>query len=80
MVELITTLKLAGYAVGTLGAALLFVEFFQVPSYVEYSADFNDYSIDIAPNEVVEHTWIGRSGAFLLTLSFALQFFAVFLE
>lgn len=79
MVALAQGLELAGYAVGALGAVLVFFEFFQQPSYVEYSSEYNDYSIDISPTEVVEHTWIGRVGAFLIAVAFALQFFATLL-
>ncbi|WP_135828302.1 hypothetical protein [Halorussus halobius] len=79
MVELVAALELAGYALGALGAALVFFEFFQLPSYVEYSQEYNDYSVDISPGEVVEHTWAGRVGAFLVAVSFALQFVAALL-
>jgi hypothetical protein len=79
MVDLALALELAGYALGALGAALVFFEFFQIPSYVEYSEEYNDYSVDISPMEVTEHTWIGRVGAFLLTVAFALEFLAALL-
>lgn len=79
MVDLVQALKLSGFALGALGAALVFFEFFQLPSYVEYSEEYNDYSVDISPMEVTEHTWIGRIGAFLLIVSFALQFVATLL-
>lgn len=79
MVEIVTTLKLAGYAVGALGAVLIFLEFFQQPSYVTYNKEFNDYRIEMSPNEIREHTWIGRIGAFLIAVAFALEFFATFL-
>ncbi|WP_435179106.1 hypothetical protein [Halorussus sp. AFM4] len=79
MVDLVSALELSGYALGALGAALLFFEFFQLPSYVEYSEEYNDYSVDISPMEVTEHTWIGRIGAFLLIVAFAVQFVAVLL-
>lgn len=74
-----TTLQLAGYALGALGAVLLFIEFFQQPSYVTYEPEFESYNVDISPQEVTEHTWFGRVGALLLALAFALEFFAVFL-
>lgn len=70
------SLELAGYAIGTLGAGLLFVEFFQLPSYVEYRPDLDDYSVDMSPSDVRQHTWIGRIGALLVAVAFALQFFA----
>ena len=79
MVDLALALELAGYALGALGAALVFFEFFQLPSYVEYSEEYNDYSVDISPMEVTEHTWIGRIGAFLLIVAFALEFLAALL-
>lgn len=79
MVVSVTTLRLVGYAVGALGAMLLFLEFFQQPSYVEYEPEFDSYSVDISPMEVVEHTWIGRAGALLIGLAFALEFLATFL-
>lgn len=72
-------LELAGYALGAVGAVLLFFEFFQLPSYVEYEPEFNDYTVDISPSEVTEHTLVGRVGAFLVAVAFALEFFAVFL-
>ncbi|MFC7166224.1 hypothetical protein [Halospeciosus flavus] len=75
----VTTLRLAGYALGALGAVLLFVEFFQQPSYISYEPEFESYNVDLSPQEVTEHTWIGRIGALLLALAFALEFFAVFL-
>ena len=79
MVSISIALELAGYALGTLGAVLVFFEFFQVPDYIEYDPDYNDYTIDISPMEVTEHTWIGRVGAFLVALAFALEFLAVLL-
>jgi hypothetical protein len=72
-------LELAGYALGSLGAILLFFEFFQMPSYVEYEPEFNDYTVDISPSDATEYTLSGRVGAFLLAVAFALEFFAVFL-
>jgi hypothetical protein len=80
MVDLVLTLELSGYALGALGAALLFFEFFQLPSYVEYSEEYNDYSIDISPREVTEHTLIGRVGAFLVAVAFALLFLTALLR
>ena len=70
------SLELAGYALGALGAALLFMEFFQFPSYVEYKQNRDKYRIDMGPSEVREHTWIGRAGAILVAVAFALLFFA----
>lgn len=79
MVTYVLALELAGYALGALGASLVFFEFFQMPSYVEYDTEYNDYSVDISPREATEHTWVGRVGAFLLAIAFALQFFAALL-
>ena len=79
MVSLALALELAGYAVGSLGGVLVFFEFFQQPSYVEYSTEYNDYSIDISPSQVSEHTWLGRVGAFLVAVAFALEFLAALL-
>lgn len=77
MVALATTLELAGYAVGALGGVLIFFEFFQQPSYVEYDPEINTHTIDISPTDgVTEHTWSGRIGAFLIAVAFALEFFA----
>lgn len=79
MVESVTTLRLAGYAVGALGAMCLFIEFFQQPSYVRYEPEFDSYSVEMSPVEVREHTWIGRIGALLVGLAFATEFLATFL-
>jgi len=77
MVDLVQGVRLAGFAAGTLGGALLFMEFFQVPSYVNYDPEYDDYNIDMAPADVRQYTWAGRAGALLVALAFALQFFAV---
>ena len=79
MVTLVSSIQLAAYALGALGAGLIFIEFFQQPSYVQYNKEFNDYTIEMSPSEVRQHTWIGRAGAFLLAVAFALQFLAVLL-
>lgn len=76
MAGLSGSLSLAGSGLGVIGAALLFLEFFQAPSYVNYDTDFNEYNVDITPAEVDEYTWIGRVGALLLALGFALHFLA----
>ncbi|WP_224269542.1 hypothetical protein [Haloprofundus salinisoli] len=78
-VDIVTGLELAGYALGALGGALVFMEFFQEPTYVEYDPDFNGYTIDISPQEVREHTWLGRVGGFSIALGFALLFLSTFL-
>jgi NhaP-type Na+/H+ or K+/H+ antiporter len=73
------TLRLAGAAIGAVGAVLLFVEFFQVPSYVDYDTDFESYNLVISPTEAREYTWFGRIGALALALAFTLQTVAAFL-
>lgn len=72
-------LQLAGYALGAFGGTLLFVEFFQLPTYVEYEERIQSYSLDMSPTELVEHTWIGRVGGLSLALGFALLFVAALL-
>ena len=79
MVTLVTSIRLAAYALGALGAGLIFMEFFQQPSYIRYNKEFNDYTIEMSPNEVREHTWLGRIGAIMVAVAFALQFLTVLL-
>lgn len=79
MASVASTLRLSGAALGAVGAALLFVEFFQLPSYVRYDTDFKSYSVEISPNEADEYTWFGRIGALLLSVGFGLQLAAGFL-
>lgn len=74
MVTLAEGLRLAGAALGTVGGLLVFVEFMQYPSYVEYRADFDSYDINIAPDELREHTRLGRAGGLLVGAGFALLF------
>ncbi|QDX41313.1 hypothetical protein [Salarchaeum sp. JOR-1] len=76
---LVETLHLASYAAGALGGALLFVETFQLPSYVEYDTDFGSYSVQLNPQEASEYTWVGRIGFLLVALAFAGLFVATFL-
>ncbi|MFB6127574.1 MAG: hypothetical protein ABEJ79_09830 [Halolamina sp.] len=73
------TLRLVGAALGAVGGALLFVEFFQVPSYVRYQEELGSWDVDLAPSEVTEHTWLGRVGALSVSLGFALLFLGEFL-
>ena len=77
--DIATQLSLAGSAIGVLGAMLLFVEFFQLPSYVRFDTDFESYSVDISPNDATEYTVFGRAGAVLIGIAFALQLTATFL-
>jgi len=79
MVAISVALRLSGTAIGTVGALLLFVEFFQVPSYLSYKPDRSAYKFNLSPPEINEYTWFARTGALLLALSFALQFLAEFL-
>lgn len=72
------TIQLAGYAVGAFAAALVFVESFQLPNYVEYDPDFGAYTLQINPDDASEYTWIGRVGYFLLAVAFALLFVSEF--
>lgn len=73
-------LELAGFGAGTLGGALLFVEFFQLPSYVSYDQEYDEYNVEMAPADVRQYTLVGRVGALLISLAFALQFVAVLLR
>ena len=73
---IVELLRLAGYALGALGGVLVFIEFFQIPSYVEFDEDFEQYNISYTPMEMREHTWIGRVGGFCLALGFAALFVA----
>jgi hypothetical protein len=79
MVDLVTGLRLAAGALGAVGGVLVFLEFFQVPNYINYEPEFGEYDIDLAPQEVAEYTWFGRAGALLVALAFALQFLATLL-
>lgn len=79
MVGYTNFLSLASPAIGAVGAVLLFVEFFQIPSYISYDTNFGSYDLTLAPEEVDEYTWIGRIGALLIAIAFVLQFFAVLL-
>lgn len=79
MVTLVEGLRLAGAAAGALGGVLLFLELFQLPNYVNYDPDYDDYNVDMAPADVRQYTWAGRIGALLVAVAFALQFVAVLL-
>lgn len=79
MASLVTTLELAGSALGAVGAVLLFLEFFQMPSYVQYNEGVG-YTVQMAPDDpVTEDTWIGRIGALAMAVGFACLFLATFL-
>jgi len=79
MVDYVESLRLAGYALGAVGSLLLFIEFFQLPSYVSYTESYETYDLDVSFTEVTEHTWFGRLGALCLALAFAMLFLATFL-
>lgn len=72
-------LRLAGSAIGTLGGVLLFMEFFQMPSYITYNEEIETYDVDPMPQEANEYTAIGRAGAICISIGFALLFVATFL-
>lgn len=80
MVEVVTAIRLAGSALGVLGAILVFLELFQVPSYITYDPNIDAYSIAHAPNNPREYTWVGRIGALAIAVAFAAQFLATFLH
>ena len=71
---LVESVGLVASAAGAAGALLVFVEFFQLPSYVEYDRGAGEYTVAFAAENVRTYTWIGRVGALLLALSFTLQF------
>lgn len=79
MVDVAGALRLAAYALGAVGAGLLFIELFQLPSYLEYRQEFTDYKLTMMPEHPTEYTWVGRTGALLLALTFALLFLAALL-
>lgn len=79
MVALSVLVSLAGYALGTLGGVLVFIELFQTPSYIEYEPEWDTWDLNINPTEVDEYSWAGRIGALLVALAFALQFVATLL-
>lgn len=80
MSELSLWLSLAGFALGGLGGVLVFLEFFQTPSYAEYNRSHDQWIIDRRPRDVSEYTWFGRVGALLIGLGFALLFLATLIE
>jgi hypothetical protein len=75
----VTLVSLAGHAIGTIGGVLLFVEFFQLPSYVSYEKEWDNWNIQVSPNEVQQYTAAGRIGAVMIAIAFALQFVATLL-
>ncbi|MFB6227127.1 MAG: hypothetical protein ABEH88_00825 [Halobacteriales archaeon] len=75
----VTLVSLAGNAIGTVGGVLLFVEFFQLPSYISYEKEWDNWNIQVSPNEVQQYTAAGRIGAVMIAIAFALQFVATLL-
>jgi len=75
---LVEYVRMAGYALAVVGSLLVFLEFFQLPSYVSYDPDFESYNVDLSPRDVRQHTWAGRIGALLAAAGFALEFLAFF--
>jgi hypothetical protein len=75
----VTFISLAGHAVGTIGGVLLFVEFFQLPSYITYEKEWDNWNIQVSPNEVQQYSTAGRLGAVMIAIAFALQFVATLL-
>ena len=75
----VTLLSLAGHAIGTVGGVLLFVEFFQLPSYVTYETEWDNWNIQVSPSEVQQYSTAGRLGAVMIAVAFALQFVATLL-
>jgi hypothetical protein len=78
MVAVAELLRLGGYALGTLGGLLVFLEFFQTPNYVEFDEEFETYNLNISPDDVRQYTLAGRAGGLCLALGFALLFVATF--
>lgn len=74
MVSLGVGLSLAGYAVGAFGGVLIFIEFFQTPSYLTYQQELENWNLELSPRDVDEFTWAGRIGAICIALAFALLF------
>ena len=79
MVAVSALLSLVASAMGALGGTLVFVEFFQTPSYVSYEPEWDNWNMTISPTDVEEYSWAGRIGALLVALAFALQFVATLL-
>lgn len=67
-------IELGAYAIGTLGAVLLFLEFFQTPPYIVYHEDRDRYRLSVMNDDIDEYTSLGRIGAFLIAAAFALLF------
>ncbi len=76
MVDVTLLLSQVSYVLGALGGVLVFVEFFQTPSYLSYNAEWDNWSVEMSPLDAREYTWAGRVGALLIALAFTLQFVA----
>ena len=77
MVEYDVVIALIGYIVGAFGGLLIFIELFQVPSYVKYKPKLNRYDVEIKPLEVQQYTLAGRVGALMIAIAFSLEFIAM---
>ena len=74
--DVATILRLAGSAMGTVGGVFLFVEFFQLPDYINYDAQYEEYTLETFPEDPQEYSPLGRVGSILVALAFALLFVA----
>lgn len=72
-----TVIALAGYAIGAFGSLLIFIELFQLPSYVEYKPKLNRYDLQTKPIEMRQYTIAGKAGALMVALAFSLEFIAI---
>lgn len=79
MTDIATTVSLLGYGSGTIGALLIFVEFFQVPNYIDYDPENDSWRINVSPRGVQQFSAAGRIGSLLVAIAFALQFLAILL-
>ena len=77
MVEYDVVIAMIGYIVGAFGGLLIFIELFQVPSYVRYKPKLNRYDVEIKPTEVQQYTLAGRAGALMIAIAFSLEFIAI---
>lgn len=80
MTDWLRWIELLALTLGAIGGALLFLESFQTPSYVQYRDGSERYRLRITGSEVDEYTSLGRIGAFLLALAFAMLVVVRFFE
>lgn len=67
-------IELGAYVLGVIGAVLLFLEFFQLPDYVRFNEKTGKYRLSITTEETAEYSPLGRIGAMLLAVAFAVLF------